>query len=1054
MKRNFALGGLLYLVLGLLATSQAGRQVPDWENPRVLGINKEPAHATLAPYPDLESALQSDSRSSPFVLSLNGSWKFNWVRTPAERPKDFFQPGYDVSSWKGIPVPSNWQMQGYDAPIYSNIRYPFQKDAPRVMGEPDPSWTTFQNRNPVGSYRRTFAVPSEWKGRLTFLVFDGVNSAFYVWVNGKMAGYSQDSRLPAEFNVTPYLQPGENVLAVEVYRFCDGSYLEDQDFWRMSGIFRDVTLVSRPVVHIRDFFVETPLDAQYREAGLKLTVKVKNAGASAAPATIEAQLFEDSGKPLGATLAQPVEVPGQGEVSLDLEQAVRNPKKWSAELPNLYPLVLTLKDGDGKVIEAIPWKVGFGAVEIKDGQLLVNGKAIYIKGVNRHEHDPDLGQVMTRERMIQDIILMKRNNINAVRTAHYPNAPEWYALCDRYGLYVLDEANVEAHGYGSNLPNRISMGKDYTEAWVDRVRRMIERDKNHPCLIGFSLGNEAGIGKNPAAAREWAKENYPGFMISYEQGMSVHSDIFCPMYTPPQDVVWWWKRFGRGKPMVLIEYAHAMGNSVGNFQEYWDVFESHPHLQGGFIWDWVDQGVRKKSEDGREFWAYGGDFGDQPNDGNFNCNGLVAPDREAHPHLSEVKKVYQEIKAEPVDLAAGKVRVRNKYIFRDLSLVEGAWELSEDGRRIQTGALPRLDLAAGETRELTLPLSKIERKPAAEYFLTVSFALAQDEAWAPKGYVIAWDQLSLPNPAPPAPESLSSSLSPIQLSETNKAFAVQGRNFTVRIGRQSGALESYVYQGRELIAAPLQPNFWRPPTDNDRGNGMPERQGVWREAGPKRVVESVTARQVSSREVEVTARARLAAGRSAFKSVYRIYSNGEIVVEAEVKAKGRLPDLPRFGMQMAVPGEFRRVEWFGRGPQENYGDRNTGAAVGIYSGTVDELVHPYLEPQETGNRTEVRWVTFTNAEGMGLKATGLPLLNFSAWPWRMEALEQAKHPYQIVRSSDITVNLDYRQMGVGGDNSWGALPHPPYRLSAGEYRYGFQLSPEGSREMEETTSRP
>jgi beta-galactosidase len=988
---------------GLMA---AGKEIPDWENPAVNSRNKEPAHATLTPYPDAASARQG--KDSARVISLNGMWKFQWVKRPEERPKDFYKPGYDASGWKEIPVPSDWQMQGYDVPIYSNFTYPFKKDAPRVMGTPDKSWTTYQNRNPVGSYLRSFTLPADWQGREIFLVFDGVNSAFYVWVNGRLAGYSEDSRLPSEFNITGLVNPGENLLAVEVYRFCDGSYLEDQDFWRMSGIHRKVFLVSRPLLYLRDFFVQAGLDQNYRDGVLKLKTLVANRGAQAGKYQLEVSLLDENGKQVFAKQGAVAAVPAQAESEMNFEQTVPAVKQWSAETPNLYLLLLTLKDDSGKVLEAVPWKLGFRSVEIKNGQLLFNGKPIKLKGVNRHEFDPDLGQVVTMERMREDIRLMKQHNFNAVRTCHYPDVPEWYALCDQYGLYVLDEANNEAHGYGSNLPNRISTSPAWKDAVVSRVANMVERDKNHPCIFAFSLGNEAGIGANFAAARNWVESHYPQFFVSYEQGLGVHSDFLCPMYTKPQNLVKWYERFGHGKPMFLVEYAHAMGNSTGNFQQYWDVFESNPHIQGGFIWDWVDQGIRKRAPDGSEFWAYGGDFGDKPNDDNFCTNGLVLPDRKPHPGILEVKKVQQNVKVEAVDLAAGKVRVRNKYAFLDLSFLQGSWELAENGKIIQSGTIPRLCTPPGQAEEITIPLQTPQLVPGAEYFLTVSFALAQETSWAPSGLVMAWDQFKMPYQVPAAAEPKEADLPRLKLTESSEAFIIIGEDFSARIGKKSGALESLEYHGREMLSSPLVPNFWRPPTDNDRGNGEPKKMAVWREAGPKRSVQSVKAKQISPQRVELAAESSLPAGKSVFRNVFTIFGNGELVVTAEFRGSGELPDLPRFGMQMAIPGEFRKVSWFGRGPQENYQDRNTGAPVGLYSAMVDDLFFPYIEPQESGNRTEVRRVSFLNAQGQGILIQGLPLIDFSAWPFAMSELERRKHPNEIQKSDNITVNIDYK----------------------------------------------
>ncbi|HKG13760.1 MAG TPA: glycoside hydrolase family 2 TIM barrel-domain containing protein, partial [Pyrinomonadaceae bacterium] len=729
--------GLPLLVFAL--SSQSGRQndtPPDWENPRVFAINKEPAHATLTPYADERAALDADSKPSVFVRPLDGAWKFHWSRRPEERPADFYKPDFDANAWREIRVPSNWEMEGYGTPIYSNITYPFKRDAPRVTEEPPREWTAYKERNPVGSYRRTFEVPAEWAGRQIFLTFGGVSSAFYVWVNGERVGYSEDSRLPSEFNVTSYIRPGANLVAVEVYRWSDGSYMEDQDFWRMSGIFRSVRLVSRAPLHVRDFYARTTLDAAYRDATLKLKVELKNSSERDAHATVEAKLLDAHGRAAFRALTKTADATRQSGAALEFEQKVSNPLKWSAEEPNLYTLLLTLKGAGGRVLEVIPWRVGFRASEIRDGQLLFNGKPIVIKGANRHEHDPDTGQVVTRERMVQDIKLMKQHNLNAVRTSHYPNVEEWYDLCDRLGLYVLDEANIESHGYGANDEQRISAGEDFREAHVSRVSGTIERDKNHPSVFIFSMGNEAGYGRNFVAARGWAKGHYPEFILSYESGDSRHADVFSPMYTKPQDLLPQWEKYGQGKPQFLVEYAHSMGNSDGNLPEYWAEIESHRQLHGGFIWDWVDQGIRRKDADGREFWAYGGDFGDVPNDDNFCTNGLVLPDRTPHPTILEVKKVYQYVKVEPVDLAAGRVRVRNKYLFRDLSFLGGTWRLEENGALLQSGALPPLKTAPGASEELTLAVRRPRLKHDAEYFLKVTFALAADEPWARKGHVV------------------------------------------------------------------------------------------------------------------------------------------------------------------------------------------------------------------------------------------------------------------------------------------------------------------------------
>lgn len=1053
--RRFVAAFILLLACSSVPSHARQAESPDWENPRVFNINKEPAHATFVPYPDEATARRgvmafapgaAPAPGSPFVMSLNGRWKFNWVKEPSLRPVDFYKPEFDVSAWKEIRVPSNWEFEGYGTPIFLNIIYPFKRHAPRVMGEPPKDWTTYEERNSVGSYRRTFNVPADWSGRETFLVLRGVNSACYVWVNGQKVGYSEDSRLPAEFNVTKYVRPGENTVAVEVYRFSDGSYLEDQDFWRLSGIFRNVELVARAPLHVRDFYARTQFDTQYAGARLNVNAKVQNAGASAEKFTLQAKLFDARGALVGTPFVGEGTATSGGEVSLDLSQNVANPLKWSAEEPNLYTLVLTLKDSRGRVLEAIPWRLGFRTSEIKDGQILVNGRPVIIKGVNRHEHDPDLGQVTTREMMVKDILLMKRHNINAVRTSHYPNDERWYALCDEYGLYVQDEANIESHGYGSNDKQRISDSEDFTEAHVERVRRTVERDKNHASIFLFSLGNEAGWGRNLDAARAWVKTNHPELVVVYEGGASVHSDAFNPMYTKPQNLVKYWEQKGEGKPFYLVEYAHSLGNSTGNLQEYWDVLESRRGFHGGFIWDWVDQTFRKKTADGRDLWAYGGDYGDKPNDGNGG-DGLIFADRRPQPELEEVKKVYQFIKVEPVDLAEGRIRVRNKHIFADLSFVEGSWELAEDGIVIERGKLPRLRTPAGQSEEVTLPLHRPLVRAGVEYFLKVTFALAADASWAKRGHVVAWDQFPMSYSLPPAPAAaagVAAEAAPaLAVEETADSVTLRGPRFLARVGKASGALEAYEVAGRQLVAGPLAPNFWRAPIDNDRGNQMLKRLGVWRTAAAERKVTNVSVERLGTGAARVTANATLPPEGSKTRTSFTVYGSGVIEVESVLTPAAGAPELPRVGMQMLIPGEFRNVEWYGRGPQETYWDRRTGAAVGRYRSTVDELWTPYVEPQENGNRTDVRWVTFTNASGVGFRAVGLPELYFSAWPFRMSELERAKHSAEIQIRKEITVNLDHRQMGVGGDDSWGAQPHAEYRLPAKPYEYKFRLEPVG-----------
>ncbi len=1023
----------LFIFVCLISFLQA-EDTFDWENPKIFGINKEIAHNMPMVYPDMASALKNSRSSSPFFQSLNGSWKFHWVNKPEDRPKEFYKPEYNVEHWDEIKVPSNWQMEGYGIPIYLNSPYPFKKNPPYIQ----------HNYNPVGSYRTEFEIPENWDNRQVFIHFDGVESAFYLWINGQKVGYSQGSRTPAEFNVTQYLKPGKNILAAEVYRWSDGSYLECQDFWRLSGIFRDVYMYSAPSVHIRDFEIITDLDESYTNANLKVIAKLTNYSNLKQNVQIEFSVLDKRGQPLGRDpfIKDTIEnfLSGDGK-KITIETNVQNPAKWSAESPTLYTLLIVLKDIDGKILEVESNRFGFREVEMKNGQLLVNGKAVLLKGVNRHEHDPITGHYVTKESMLKDIQLMKQFNINAVRTSHYPDTPLWYDLCDEYGIYLIDEANIESHGMGYRPNTTLGNNPEWEDAHLDRIIRMVERDKNHPSIIIWSMGNEAGDGVNFEACSKWIHERDSQRPVHYERaGRRAHVDIVSPMYMRIEGLV---KYAGQpqDRPLILCEYAHAMGNSVGNLQDYWDVIEREPQLQGGFIWDWVDQALARTTSDGRSFFAYGGDFGDNFNDGNFLCNGLVQPDRRPNPHFFEVKKVYSYVSVEPVDLSVGKVLVRNKYDFISLDFLDIAWEMTENGEVIQNGSLPKMTLSPKQTQEIRIPFKKPQLKPGAEYFIKVLFKLSEETLWADKGYLLAWDQFNLPFSTPPVSKLDVKNMPDLAVEESTEACIVTGDKFQLTIDKENGSIESFKFEGKELVTRPLAPNFWRAPTDNDNGNRMPERQSVWKTAGPGRVVTSVDVQQLNLKTVRIQVNCLLPAGKSDLCIIYTIFGSGEIVVENSFKPGMELPNLPRFGMQIGIPGEYSTITWYGRGPHESYWDRKTGAAVGLYSGSVEEQIHPYIRPQEVGNKTDVRWVTLTNEDGVGLLVTGLPLLSVSAWPFSMSDLERAEHTFELIPRNLVTLNIDFKQMGVGGDNSWGARPHPEYTLPAQPYTYSFRITP-------------
>ena len=1037
---------------------------PYWEDPAVFAVDKEPPRASFTPFATRERALAARPENSSFRLNLNGTWKFRWAPRPAERPRDFFDAEFDAAGWDDIEVPGNWELDGYGYPVYRDESYSFPADPPRVP----------RDDNPVGSYRRTFELPPGWSDRETFLHFGGVYSAFFVWVNGRFVGYSEGSRAPAEFRVTEFVRPGANLLAVQVYRWSDGSYLEGQDFWRISGIDRDVFLLSVPPTFLRDFFVRA-----YPEIGrtgaqgegadnavpgrLELDVTLANRGLGSAGAQVVSyELLDPDGQPMWPeprTLA--VDVPAGGERTASAVADVSTVQPWTAETPSLYTLVLALSagEGGGPPTEVVAARTGFRRVEAMNGTLRVNGRPIVLRGVNRHEHDPDRGHVVSEASMVEDIRLMKRLNINAVRAAHYPNVPRWYELADEHGLWVVDEANIESHGMGFEPEVTLAARPEWRAAHLDRTRRMVERDKNHASVIVWSLGNEAGDGANFDATSVWIRARDPSRPILYEpSGERDNIDVVAPMYVRP----YWLERYaasGPNKPFVLVEYAHAMGNSVGGLAEYWDVIDGHPSLQGGFIWDWVDQSLRAVDERGRSYWAYGGDFGPPgvPTDGNFLVNGLVSADRRPHPHAWEVKKVYQPVRTRALDLANGRLLVENRRDFTDLSDLAGAWELLEDGVAIAGGDLPVLRTPPGVADTVELRLPTTQPVPRAEYVLVARFRTRRATEMAPAGHEVAWDQFALPDRRTPDVVDSGSLLPPapggaLRVREIAAAdrLEVAGNGFAVQFDRTLGTLASWRAGGREVVSAGPMPNFWRAPTDNDYGSGMPVRSGVWRHAGrpPARHLDSMTATPApSAGRVRVASHFSLRSVGASYALLHNVHADGTVSVEVRLSQVGEdLPEMPRFGTILTLPGEFDRVQWYGRGPHENYWDRRTGAAMARWALPVRDLAHPYVRPQETGTRTDTRWVAVADSTGRGLLVTGLPTVSWSALPYRMEDLDagdakRGRHWTDLEPRGEVTLAVDYRQMGVGGDDSWGAVPRTEYTLWPRDMGFRFLLRP-------------
>ncbi len=1035
---------VLFLVLSGTGCTTTGDNVlpPELENPHVFDINKTPPHATLYPYATAEEALANDPEQSPWYMLLNGTWKFKWVRSPKDRPTGFYDPSVDVSGWDDIPVPSNWELLGYGVPIYVNQPYEWTR-------HPDPPHVP-HDYNPVGSYRRDFEIPQEWDGREIFIHFGAVKSAMFLWVNGHKVGYSQGSKTPAEWDITRYVKPGRNTLAVQVYRWSDGSYLECQDFWRISGIERDVYLFSTPPVHIRDFFVKAPLINDYRDGDLTVETELRNYRLRdrkmQVPVTLELLLTDDAGNPV-TTLSAPVDIRGKGKAFVTFRARIPNVRAWSAETPYLYHLALVLKDADGKVTEATGTAFGFRTTEVRNGQLLINGRPVLFKGVDRHEHDQYKGHVVSKELMLEDIRLMKRNNINAVRTSHYPNDPYWYALCDRYGIYVIDEANIESHGMGYRPDRTLGNRPEWIDAHLDRTRRMVERDKNHPSVITWSLGNEAGNGVCFYATYDWIKHRDPSRPVQYERAqLDYNTDVYCPMYARIPHLEKY-ARTHHDRPLIMCEYAHAMGNSTGNLKDYWDVIRSYDNLQGGYIWDWVDQGFVKTAPTGERYWAFGGDYGpkDVPSDGNFCINGLVNPDRTPHPGLYEVKKVYQNIHVRPVDVTRGVIGVYNENFFRNADYVKMVWSIREDGRVLAQGEVDDLNIAPGATRTYRLPLPAVTPVPGASYYLNVAFRTKEVMPLLPAGHVVAAEQLPLPVGVP-APLVDRRQLPALTLRQDSDRVNIGNGIFTAVFDRKNGLLRSYVAGGRERLLSGPVPAFWRAPTDNDFGARLNRKLAVWRHAGDHRQLKEMSVTPVDDHQVVVRTLFYLPDVWSHYHLDYTLYGDGTVLVEGHlVPGDSVLPDLPRMGTDLRMPQGYEEVQWLGRGPQENYCDRKSGAFVGLYHSSVDSLFFAYISPQETGTRTDTRWIAITDTEGEGLLFVGMPRLSWSALHYTEEDLTQpyrgSMHPYELHKEDFVNVHLDLRQMGVGGDNSWGATPHPQYLIPAREYSYSYLIRP-------------
>ena len=1023
MKKQLMTG--LFTVLALTAGAQTFQE---WRNPEINAVNRAPMHTNYFAFENADAAKKANKKQSTNYMTLNGTWKFNWVKDADSRPTDFWKTGFNDKGWDDLQVPAVWELNGYGDPIYVNVGYAwrnqFQNNPPEVPTE----------NNHVGSYRREIVVPASWNGKDIIAHFGSVTSNMYLWVNGRYVGYSEDSKLEAEFDLTPYLKPGQkNLIAFQVFRWCDGSYLEDQDFFRYSGVGRDCYLYARNKKRIQDIRVTPDLDAAYQNGSLSINLDLKGSG------KVDLELVDTQGKQVATATANK-----SGLITMNVE----NPKKWSAETPYLYTLRASMQGSN----EVIPVRVGFRKIELKGDQILVNGKAVLFKGADRHEMDPDGGYVVSPERMLQDIQIMKQFNLNAVRTCHYPDDNLWYDLCDQYGIYVVAEANIESHGMGYG-DKTLAKNPSYKKAHLERNQRNVQRGFNHPSIIFWSLGNEAGDGPNFEQCYQWIKAEDPSRACQYEQARQKdHTDIFCPMYYGYEGMEKYGQRTDATKPLIQCEYAHAMGNSQGGFKEYWDLIRKYPNLQGGFIWDFVDQSCRWKGKDGVMIYAYGGDFNRfDASDNNFCDNGLISPDRVPNPHMYEVGYFYQNIWTTPSDLSKGEVNVFNENFFRDLSAYYMEWQVLKDGKIIRTGRVDDLKVAPQETAKITLNIGKT--CTCKEWLLNVSYKLKNREGLLPAGFTVAKNQLTLNDYKAPSMDLKNvettnvATVVPQIIDNQYHYLIVKGNNFVAEFNKQNGYLSKYAVDGTEMLkeGAALTPNFWRAPTDNDMGAGLQNKYAAWKNPGLKLV--SLNSKTEND-QIVVNAEYDMKNVSAKLYLTYVINNEGAIKVTQKMTADKNATVSPmfRFGMQMQMPKCFETVEYYGRGPVENYSDRNHSTDLGIYRQSVNEQFYSYIRPQETGTKTDIRWWKQLNAGGNGLKVVGDAPFSASALHYTICSLDDGEQKDQRhspeVQKADLTnLIIDKAQMGLGCVNSWGALPLPQYMLPYGDYEFTFILTP-------------
>jgi beta-galactosidase len=1030
---------VVFLFLSLALNAQT-KLNPHWENPDTNQINRLPMRSAYFPYETADLAKAGKMQNSVRFISLNGDWKFNWVEKYKDRPQDFFRTDFDDSKWVNFTVPADWALNGYGVPIYVNQPYEFSMRNPTPPGIPG-------EVNHTGSYRRTFTVPDSWNGQKIYLHLDGIKSAGYVWVNGKFAGYTEDSKLEAEFDVTPLVKTGVNQIAIQIIRWSDGSYLECQDFQRLAGIERDLYIYSRPKVHLYDLFIKTPLDDQYKNGLFSMQAEVFNyTGDNKEKTRVIAQITDLNGKQVycDSTYARELKM-AYGKSVVLLKGVIPNPKQWSAELPNLYRLNVILKDEKGAVLEAVSRKIGFKTVEMKDRQVLVNGKPVYFKGVNVHEHDPSTGHVISDELMLKDILLLKQANFNAVRNSHYPHNQHWYELCDEYGIYLVDEANIESHGMYYDLGHTLGNNPLWEKAHMERISRMVIRDKNYASIIFWSLGNEGGNGWNFMQAYNWVKGYDPSRPVQYERAQNEwNTDLYVPQYPDPKYL----ERYSASnpaKPMIMSEYAHIMGNSMGNFKDYWDVIESHPYLQGGFIWEWVDQAIYFQ-KDGKKVFGYSGDWGKALNDDhNFCVKGVIMADRKPNPHYFDIKKVQQFIKTKDIDARKGIVEVFNSWFFRDLSNFTMNWEVLENGKVIANGKVEDVNVGPRQTRNITIPIPA-KFADDKEIILNVNYVAKNDEPGIPKDYVLASEQFKLNDFNYTTP--LTKAGSGLKLTETENAISVKGNGVALTFDKQKGAITSYMFNGKAVFAQGPLPDFWRPLVDNDYGAGYNRKLKIWRDPGFK--VTKCSSALVENGSVKIMVEKNLLNGDATYLQTFVIDAQGKMLVSNDMQVvKNSQTVLLKFGNHMLLPTDFTTMEWYGRGPGESYLDRKDGNPVGIYSNAIRNLYHPYVRPQESGNHVEVRWARLMRKDGSGVMiSANETLLNVKALPYSPAQLDAGDvreavqtHSELLEYDKNIHLDVDLIQAGVGGVDSWGSPALTQYRVPFANYKYSYWVIP-------------